>query len=165
MIGCGSTPPPQMPATEEADAVAPEADPAPTEIAGPVQEGGPPAPPPSTASYEEAMSTPEPLDANDTRIHLTDLQLTNPMRNVMGRCRVPRRAKVEAKVAVQLGRAIGVTVHVVFDKPKPHARPPSRAQAKAAAKASKKVADCFDRVIRQVTWPPSSRRDSFTTDF
>ena len=31
--------------------------------------------PPSTMSYDEALSTPERLDVNDERVHLTDAQV------------------------------------------------------------------------------------------
>jgi hypothetical protein len=124
--------------------------------------------PPSTGSYDEALSTPEKHDVHDERVHLTDAQLTGPIRGVLTGCRVSSNARVTIKTAVQNGRAIGVTVNVRFERPKP-ARPPSRATARAIAKADAKVAAkiiaCADRAVRAVTWPPSSRRDSFTTEF
>jgi hypothetical protein len=121
--------------------------------------------PPSTMSYDEALSTPERLDVNDERVHLTDAQLTGPIRGVLTGCRVWSNARVTVKTAVQGGRAIGVTVSVRFERPKSAKKPPSRVVLKAEAKASAKIIACVDRAARAVVWPPSSRRDSFTTDF
>jgi hypothetical protein len=115
------------------------------------------------------------LDVHDDRPHLTDDQLRAPMRDVMSKCAVPKKAKVNIRTAVQHGRATGVSVDVQFDHGKPPPTPPKRlsraaaqraaALAKQEAKARKKIAACFDRVVRGVVWPPSSRRDSFTTEF
>ena len=121
--------------------------------------------PPSTKSYDEALSTPERLDVNDERVHLTDAQLTGPIRGVLTGCRVPSNARVTVKTAVQAGRAIGVTVSVRFERPKSAKRPPSRSQLKAEARTSSKIVACVDRAVRAVVWPPSNRRDSFTTEF
>lgn len=118
---------------------------------------------PSTASYEQALSTPEPLNVNDDRMHLTDGQLTGPVRGVLSGCGVPARARITIKTVVQNGRAIGVTVTVRFDKPK-SAKPPSKAAAKKEAKAATKLVACVDRAVRQIVWVPSRRRDSFTTE-
>jgi hypothetical protein len=121
------------------------------------------------------MATPEQLDVHDGRPHLTDDQLRAPMRGATTGCAVPRNVKLTIKTAVQNGRAIGVTVDARFEHPPPPpGRPkrPSRAAAKAAAlaaqreaKAKKKIEGCVDRAVRLLVWPPSSRRDSFTTDF
>ena len=118
--------------------------------------------PPSTASYEEAMSKPESLDVNDDHLHLSDIQLTNPMRGVANGCRLPSKVKVTIKTAVQLGRAIGVTVDARFIKPK--SRKPSKPPTRAEAKALAKISACIDRNVRAVVWPPSRRRDSFTME-
>ncbi len=127
---------------------------------------------PSTASYEQALSTPEPLNVNDDGLHLTDAQLTGPVRSVLNGCPVPPRAKITIKTVVLQGRAIGVTVLVRIDKPKPPAKPPkkppkppSKAAAKKEAKAIAKATACVDTAVRAVVWPPSRRRDSFTTEF
>lgn len=120
--------------------------------------------PPSTKSYEEALSTPERLDVHDERVHLTDAQLTGPIRGVLSGCRVPSNARVTIKTAVQYGRATGVTVHVRFERPK-SSKPPPRAVVKSEAKTAAKIIACADRAVRAVVWPPSSRRDSFTTEF
>lgn len=130
--------------------------------------------PPSTATYDQAMSTPEKLDVNDDRPHLTDDQLRGPMRGVIAGCGMPRNAKVTIRTAVQSGRAIGVSVDVRFEHPPPAApaKRPSRTAAQRAAaaaqreaKAKKKIVTCIDHAVRAVIWPPSSRRDSFTTEF
>lgn len=120
--------------------------------------------PPSTRSYNEALSTPESLDVHDERVHLTDGQLTGPMRGVLTSCRVSSNARVTIRTAVQYGRAIGVTVDVRFSRPK-SAKPPSKATVKAEAKAAAKIIACVDRTVRAVVWPPSRRRDAFTTEF
>ena len=122
--------------------------------------------PSSTKSYDEALSTPERLDVNDDRVHLTDAQLTGPMRGVLTGCRMSSSARVTVKTAVQNGRAIGVTVSVRYERPKStKPKPPSRAAARAEAKMIAKIVTCVDRNVRAVVWPPSGRRDSFTTEF
>lgn len=124
----------------------------------------PPARPASSATYEEAIGVPEALDVNDDRTQLTDGQLTGPMRGVLSTCRVPSNGKVTIKTAVQNGRAIGVTITVVFEHPRSVKRL-SPATVRAEAKLSAKIVTCADRAVRAVTWPPSRRRDSFTTVF
>jgi hypothetical protein len=118
--------------------------------------------PPSTASYDQALSTPEPIDIHDDRAHLTDVQLTSPMGAALVGCRVPASAKVTIKTAVQDGRAIGVTVDVRFEKPKSARQ--TLAAVKAERKAIAKIAACVDQNVRAIVWPPSRRRDSFTTE-
>lgn len=166
LVACGSAaPPPPAPAlhgqgTEEHDAAADEPPPPPTVVSLDAPERSQA---PSTKSYEEALAIPESLDVHDERIHLTDAQLTGPMRGVLTGCRVGSNARVTIKTAVQYGRAIGVTVNVRFERPK-SAKPPSRAAAKYEAKVTAKIIACADRAVRAVVWPPSSRRDSFTTE-
>jgi hypothetical protein len=176
---CGGSPPPPAPAPappEEDAAVAETApateEPAPTTLDSPERSR-----PPSTATYEQAMAAPESLDVKDNRPHLNDDQLRGPMRAINTGCPLPKNAKVTIHTAVQSGRAIGVTVEVRFDHPPP---PPPRgkpkrptkwelqrakAEAEREAKAKKKIAACFDKAVRLIVWPPSSRRDSFTTEF
>jgi hypothetical protein len=120
--------------------------------------------PPSTASYEQAMSTPEELDIRDETPHLTDVQLSGPIRGALSGCHVPPNRRVTIKTAVQYGRAIGVTVDVRVVRPK-SARPLSRAAARAETKTTATIAACVDRNVRALVWPPSRRRDSSTTDF
>jgi hypothetical protein len=129
----------------------------------PVEKG-----PPSTASFEEAMAAPEPLDPSDGRAQLTDTQLTGPMKGVIAGCRVPSNARITIRTAVQNGRAIGVTVAVRIERPKPKRPPPKyllKATMKADAKTIARVTTCVDRAVRTQSWPPSKRRDSFTTEF
>lgn len=144
--------------------------------------------PPSTASYEEAIATPEAIAIEDDRLHLTDNQLRGPMNAVIQACRVPRNARVVVHTAVQGGRAIGVTVRVHFaptqppkppkppkpptskrpknpKKPKKPTKPPSRAAEEAQAKLAARIVACVDGAVRKRTWPPSHRRDSFVTEF
>lgn len=181
---CASSPPPR-PApqpVEEHDAASEEPAAAHVDEAPPAAgsaaafDAGERTRPPSTATYEQATATPERLDVDDARPHLTDDQLRGPMRGVITGCGLPPNAKVTIHTAVQNGRAIGVTVDVRFEPrrtpPTPPTKRPSRAaaqRAKAAAereaKAKKKIATCVDQRVRALVWPPSSRRDSFTTEF
>src|SRR5688572_5444623 len=82
LVACGSSPPPPpaTPPPEEPEPPPEEPAPAPTTTTT-IQ--GTDSRPPSTASYEEALSVPEPLDVKDDRAHLTDAQLTAPMRGVL----------------------------------------------------------------------------------
>jgi hypothetical protein len=166
LVACASAPPPAPAPVPAEDHDAPPEEPAP---AAPVEVTGVDTPErsvsPSTKSYDDALSTPESLDVHDERVHLTDAQLTGPIRGVLTGCRVPSNARVTVKTAVQSGRAIGVTVSVRFERPKSAKKPPSRALLKAEAKLTTKIVACVDRAVRAVVWPPSSRRDSFTTDF
>jgi hypothetical protein len=163
VVGCGSAPPPPAAASppDTKEAALQEAP-----VAWSTATAYVPAepPPPSTASYEEALSIPESLDVHDERVHLTDVQLTGPMGGVLSGCSAPSNARVTIKTAVQRGRAIGVTVTVRFERPK-SARPLSTAAAKAESKRSSAIALCVDRAVRVLVWPPSTRRDSFTTEY
>lgn len=164
LVACASAPPPPAAAhaPEEQDAGPDESfSTAPVNVGTPERTA-----PPSTGTYEEALSKPESLDVHDERVHLTDGQLTGPMRGVLNGCRVASNARVTIKTAVQNGRAIGVTVNVRFERPKSaRPQPQSWAAARAEAKLSAKIAKCVDHAVRAVVWPPSSRRDSFTTEF
>lgn len=170
LFACGSKPPPP-PA-----AVVAHAEPIDAGPSEPEPEPAPPvdAPertrPPSSATYDEAMATPEALDVNDDRVQLTDAQLTGPIRGALGGCRIPPNAKITVRTAVQNGRAIGVTVDVRLVKPPPpktkkKPRPPSKAAQQAEAKVIAKVTACVEKNVRATVWPPSRRRDSFTTEF
>ena len=163
VASCGSHPPPPPSAPEEAPKVHAEED-ASADWANAVVNAPIPPKPASSASYEEALSTPEPIDVNDERVQLTDGQLTGPMRGVLAGCRVPSNAKVTIRTAVQNGRAIGVTIGVAFEHPKSMKRITSTT-ARYEAKLSAKIVTCADKAVRNVTWPPSKRRDSFTTTF
>jgi len=165
LAACASAPPPvQTPVAP------PPPEPPPVAVAAASTE---PAPAPITTadsaeptrprSYEEALSKPEPVDIDDNHPHLTDVQLWFPLRGALSGCRVPRSAKVTIKTAVQHGHAIGVTVDVRFEKPK-SSRRPTPAAVKAERKATEKLVSCVDHNVRAVVWPPSRRRDSFTTE-
>lgn len=162
-VACASAPlasPPPAQAVEEHDAAV---DVAPTIVSMTDVEAPERSQPPSTKTYDEALSTPEGLDVHDERVHLTDAQLAGPMRGVLTTCRVPSNARVTIKTAVQYGRAIGVTVSVRFERRK-SSRSPSMATLRAEAKTAAKIVACADHAVRAVVWPPSSRRDSFTTE-
>ena len=154
---------PAPPGTPESSHSTVEEDAAPDWSAAPVTAAAAPKPP-SAGSYEEAIRVPEPIDVSDERVQLTDGQLTGPMRGVLAACRVPSNVKVTIKTAVQNGRAIGVTIGVAFEHPKSMKRI-SNATLRYEAKLSAKIVACADRAVRAVTWPPSKRRDSFTTVF
>ena len=101
-------------------------------------------------SYEAA------LNANNQEISvggpkggpdLTDGQLGAPMRNAsfISGCGAPESTKVTVRVAVQNGRAVGVSVY-----PNP---------------ANPAVASCVDRHVRALGWPPNAKMDFFTTTY
>ena len=163
LLACGSTPKKEPAPLPPDDPEPPTEEPAPTPTTttSTIPTNTQPA---STASYEEALSTPEPLDVKDGHPQLTDAQLTAPMKGIINGCRLPSNAHITVKTAVQNGRAIGVTVTVRIDRPKTK-RPPPRAQVKADQKLSAKITGCVDKAVREQNWPPSKRRDSFTTEF
>ncbi len=78
---------------------------------------------------------------------LTDAQLNAPMRNAafISGCGAPDSMKVTVKVAVKMGRAVGVSVYTT---------PPNAA-----------VASCIDRHVRGLGWPANPKMDSFTTSY
>jgi hypothetical protein len=101
-------------------------------------------------SYEAA------LNANNQEISvggpksgpdLTDGQLGAPMRNAsfISGCGAPDNMKVTVRVAVKNGRAFGVSVY-----PNP---------------ANAAVAQCVDRHVRALSWPPNAKMDFFTTTY
>jgi hypothetical protein len=115
------------------------------------------------------MSKAEPVDIEDDRVQLTDTQLRDPVGGVLRGCPVPSNAKVSIKVAVENGRAAGVTVDVRFEHPPPPGRrtapPLSPVVVRYEAKVKKKVSACVDRAVRDAVWPPSRRRDAFQIEF
>ena len=101
-------------------------------------------------SYEAA------LNANNQEISvggpkggadLTDSQLGAPMRNAsfISGCGAPESMKVVVRVAVQNGRAVGVSVY-----PEP---------------ANPTVASCIERHVRGLGWPTNAKMDFFTTKY
>jgi hypothetical protein len=78
---------------------------------------------------------------------LTDGQLSGPMRNAtfIGGCGAPNDMKVTVRVAIRMGRAVGVSV---YTNP-----------------ADGAVASCVDRHVRGLAWPAHPKMDSFTTTY
>jgi hypothetical protein len=78
---------------------------------------------------------------------LSDAQLAGPMRNAafISGCGAPDNMKVTVRVAVKMGRAVGVTV---YTNP-----------------ANQQVAACVDRHVRGLGWPANPKMDSFTTTY
>jgi eukaryotic-like serine/threonine-protein kinase len=78
---------------------------------------------------------------------LTDNQLAAPMRNAtfIGGCGAPNDMKVTVRVAIKMGRAVGVSV---YTNP-----------------ADGAVASCVDRHVRGLAWPANGKMDSFTTTY
>jgi hypothetical protein len=101
-------------------------------------------------SYEQALAT------NNQEINmgggkggpdLTDAQLAGPMRNAafISGCGAPDSMKVTVKVAIKMGRAVGVSVYT---------NPPNPG-----------VQSCVDRHVRGLSWPANGKMDSFTTTY
>lgn len=101
-------------------------------------------------SYEAAIA------ANNQEINmggakggpdLSDAQLAGPMRNAafISGCGAPDNMKVTVRVAVKMGRAVGVSVYT--NPPNPQ------------------VAGCVDRHVRGLGWPANPKMDSFTTTY
>ena len=134
-------------------------------VGGLVASCGSPSPaPPAAPEAAPVAHAEEDASADWANVQLTDGQLTGPMRGVLAGCRVPSNAKVTIKTAVQNGRAIGVTIGVAFEHPKTMKHITSTT-ARYETKLSAKIVTCADKAVRNVTWPPSKRRDSFTTTF
>jgi hypothetical protein len=101
-------------------------------------------------SYETALATnPQQIDINGhaTGPDLTDQQLSGPMRNAtfLSGCGAGDSMKVTVKVAIKMGRAIGVSVYT---------SPPNGA-----------VASCVDHAVRGLAWPANPKMDSFITTY
>ena len=69
------------------------------------------------------------------------------MRNAtfLGACGAPDSMKVTVKVAIKMGRAVGVSVYT---------NPPSPG-----------VAGCVERSVRGLNWPANPKMDSFVTTY
>jgi hypothetical protein len=104
---------------------------------------------PTGATYEAAVgSNNEQLAFGATgRPDLTDAQLSAPMSDgtFVSDCGAPDSMSVTVKVAIRMGRAVGVTVST---------SPPDA-----------EVAGCIDRHVRGLSWPPSPKMDSFVTSY
>ncbi len=104
----------------------------------------------SGMSYEAAIAS------NNTEIavggkpsgpDLTDSQIGGPMRNAafIDGCGASSSMKVTVRVAIKMGRAVGVSVST---------NPPSPG-----------VASCVDRAVRGIAWPANPKMDSFVTTY
>jgi eukaryotic-like serine/threonine-protein kinase len=105
---------------------------------------------PGGMSYEAAVgSNIQQIDMNGhvTGPDLTDLQLSGPLRNAtfLNSCGAPDSMHVTVKVAIKMGRAVGVSVY---------SSPPNAG-----------VASCVDRAVRNLAWPVNAKMDSFVTTY
>ena len=78
---------------------------------------------------------------------LPDAQLSAPMKNAafISACGAPDSMKVTVKVAIKMGRAVGVSVYT---------NPPNAG-----------VASCIDGAVRRLGWPANPKMDSFVTSY
>jgi hypothetical protein len=78
---------------------------------------------------------------------LTDAQLSAPLRytSFIGGCRAPDSMKVQVRVAVRMGRAVGVTVST---------NPPNNG-----------IAECIDHAVRGLRWAENPKTDFVTTNY
>jgi eukaryotic-like serine/threonine-protein kinase len=106
--------------------------------------------------YAGGMSYEAVLNGNNTEItmgqgsgaaDLTDAQLSAPLRHssFVVSCGAPDDMKVTVRVAVRMGRAIGVTV--------------------TTAPSHGGVAGCIDRAVRGLRWAESAKTDFVTTNY
>jgi hypothetical protein len=105
---------------------------------------------PGGMSYETALATNmQQIDMSGHVVgpDLNDQQLSGPMRNAtfLNSCGAPDSMKVTVKVAIKMGRAIGVSVYT---------NPPNGG-----------VASCVDRFVRNLSWPANAKMDSFVTTY
>jgi hypothetical protein len=101
-------------------------------------------------SYESAVAgNIQQIDMNGRVVgpDLTDLQLSGPLRNAtfLSTCGAPDSMHVTVKVAIRMGRAVGVSVYTT---------PPNGG-----------VASCVDRMVRGLVWPVNPKLDSFVTTY
>lgn len=105
---------------------------------------------PSGMSYEQALNSNNQeinMGASQGGADLTDGQLSAPLRSgaFLGACGAPDSMKVQVRVAIKNGHAVGVTVSTT---------PPNAG-----------VASCIDHSVRGMGWPSSPKMDSFTTNY
>ncbi len=98
-------------------------------------------------SYEEALQIPEDVFATRGAKDLSDAELSGPMRNgtFLHACEAPDSMKVTVRVAVRDGKAQGVTV--------------------GTSPVDATVAACIDKAVRELSWPVSPKRNTFTTNY
>lgn len=100
-------------------------------------------------SYEAALASnnQQITMGQNTGPDLTDAQLSRPLQNAafISGCGAPNSMKVTVKVAVQNGRAVGVSVYTT----------PSDSGVSA----------CIDRAVRGLGWPSNPKMDFTTTTY
>jgi hypothetical protein len=94
-------------------------------------------------SYSQEVTMGQAAGAPD----LTDAQLSAPLRYAafLGSCRAPDSMKVQVRVAVRMGRAVGVTVNT---------NPPNH-----------EIAACIDHAVRGLRWAENAKTDFVTTNY
>lgn len=85
--------------------------------------------------------------SDESEPEMTDAELGAPMRNAafVSGCGAPDSMKVTVKIAVQRGRAAGVSV--------------------STTPANEGIARCVDDHVRSLRWPVKQKLDSFTTTY
>lgn len=141
LSACGGDPkPPEVPKVQaHAPAGLGKQGPAPGATATDYEHEGP--------SYEEALAIPEDVFATRSAKDLSDAELSGPMRNgtFLHSCEAPDSMKVTVRVAVRDGKAQGVTVGTVPADPA--------------------IAACIDKAVRELSWPASPKRNTFSTNY
>jgi hypothetical protein len=104
---------------------------------------------PSGMSYEAAIgANVQTVEMGAKTVpDLTDGQLSAPMKSAsfIDGCGAPSSMHVMVKVAIKNGRAVGVSVYPT---------PPDA-----------RVASCVASAVRNISWPPNPKMDSFTTTY
>ncbi len=104
---------------------------------------------PGGLSYEAAIATnsQQVVIGQASGPDLSDSQLAGPMRNAafLSACGAPDSMKVTVRVAIKMGRAVGVSVYTT---------PPNPG-----------IASCVDHSVRGLAWPVNGKMDSFTTQY
>jgi hypothetical protein len=111
--------------------------------------GGVGSPTPGGPSYEAALASnnQEVSIGANTGPDLTDAQLSGPMSDgtFVNDCGAPDSMSVTVKVAIRMGRAVGVSV---YTNPR-----------------DAEVAGCIDHRVRELSWPSNPKMDSFVTTY
>ena len=78
---------------------------------------------------------------------LSDAQLAGPLRNAtfINACGAPDSMKVQVRVAVKMGHAVGVSVYTTPSEPR--------------------IAGCIDGAVRRLSWPANAKMDFVTTRY
>ncbi len=102
---------------------------------------------PAGQTYEAATSAnkQEVTIGSQSGPDLTNAQLSGPLRNgtFVGECGASDNMKVTVKVAIKMGRPVGVSIYA----------------------SDPDVAGCIDRYVRTFSWPSSPKMDSLTTTY